>query len=127
MFRIITALLAAAAVISATAFVCFYYTVHSIEITGNTRYTDEQIRDIVFDSPIKKNSLYLYLVYNDKPVTDIPFIEKMDVSILSHDHVKIVVYEKAIAGYVKYLGQYIYFDREGYVVESTGAPLPDVP
>ncbi len=127
MIRIITTLLVVTALVSAVGFFCFYYTVDSIEITGNTRYTDEQIKNMVFDSPIKKNSLYLYIIYNGKPVTDIPFIEKMDVTIVSHDHVKIEVYEKAVAGYVKYLGQYMYFDREGYVVESTAAPLPDVP
>ncbi len=125
--RIITTLLIVTALVLAAGFFFFYYTVDSIEITGNTRYTDEQIKNMVFDSPIKKNSLYLYTVYNGKPVTDIPFIEKMDVTIVSHDHVKIEVYEKAVAGYVKYLGRYMYFDREGYVVESTGAPLPDVP
>ena len=127
MIRIISALVIALLLAFAVGFFFYYFTVSSIEISGNTRYTDEQIKNLVFDRPIKKNSLYLYAVYNGKPVTDIPFIEKMDVSIESHDHVKIVVYEKAVAGYVRYLGQYIYFDREGYVVESTGAPLPDVP
>lgn len=127
LIRIISALVIAAALLSAVGFFFYYFTVSSIEISGNTRYTDEQIKELVFDRPVKKNSLYLYMLYNGKPVTDIPFIEKMDVSIESHDHVKIVVYEKAIAGYVRYLGQYMYFDREGYVVESTGAPLPDVP
>lgn len=127
MIRTLTVLFIVAAFVSAAAWFFYYYTVDSIVITGNSRYTDEQIRDLVFDSPIKKNSLYLYLVYNGKPVTDIPFIEKMDITIVSHDQVKIDVYEKAVAGYVKYLGQYIYFDREGYVIETTGAPLPDVP
>ncbi len=127
MIRIISALVIALLLAFAVGFFFYYFTVSSIEISGNTRYTDEQIKNLVFDRPIKKNSIYLYVVYNGKPVTDIPFIEKMDVSIESHDHVKIVVYEKAVAGYVRYLGQYIYFDREGYVVECTGAPLPDVP
>ncbi|MCR5650425.1 MAG: cell division protein FtsQ [Lachnospiraceae bacterium] len=127
MIRTLTVLFIVAAFVSAAAWFFYYYTVDSIVITGNSRYTDEQIRDLVFDSPIKKNSLYLYLVYNGKPVTDIPFIEKMDITIVSHDQVKIDVYEKAVAGYVKYLGQYIYFDREGYVIETTGAPLRDVP
>lgn len=116
-----------AALVCAVGFFGLYYTVDTIEISGNTRYTDEQIKNMVFDSPVKKNSLYLYVIYNGKPVTDIPFIEKMDITIVSHNHVKIEVYEKAVAGYVKYLGRYMYFDREGYVVESTAAPLPDVP
>ncbi len=101
--------------------------VDKVEISGNTRYTDEQIREMVFDSPLKKNSLYLYMIYHGRPVTDIPFIEKMDISILSPKSVRIDVYEKAVAGYVKYLGRFMYFDRDGIIVESTGAPLSDIP
>ena len=37
----------------------------------------------------------------------IPFIDTMDVIIVSNDTIKISVYE-ALAGYVEYLGRYMY-------------------
>jgi len=104
-----------------------YYRVESVEVKGNSRYTDAQIEDLVMKGRLGHNSIYLYLKYNKRPVTDIPFIEKMDVNILSPSAVEINVYEKAIAGYVKYLGGYMYFDRDGIIVESSAAPLSDVP
>ena len=37
------------------------------------------------------------------------------------------LYEKALAGYVKYLDTYMYFDKDGYVVESSGIRTQGVP
>ena len=51
----------------------------------------------------------------------------MDVDILSPDTVKINVYEKAVAGYISYLGRYMYFDRDGIVVESSFEKSDSVP
>ena len=116
-----------ALVIAVIAALLLYFRVDTVDVSGNTRYTDEQIENFALSGRLGRNSIYLYLKYNDKPVTDIPFIEKMDVDIVSPSSVKIEVYEKAIAGYVKYLGSYMYFDRDGYIVESSAAPINGVP
>ena len=51
----------------------------------------------------------------------------MDVTINSPTEVTINVYEKAVAGYVKYLGRYMYFDREGVIVEASTEMIPGIP
>lgn len=51
----------------------------------------------------------------------------MDVSILSPDTIKITVYEKALAGYVAYMDSFMYFDKDGYVVESSKIKTEGVP
>ena len=84
-----------------------YFAVEEVSVTGNTHYTDEEIEDMVMTGPLGHNSLYLYLRYNKKSVKGVPFIERMDVSIDSPTEVTINVYEKAVAGYVKYLGEYM--------------------
>ena len=103
------------------------YKVTKIYVTGNTHYTDSEIIDMVMVDKLSNNSLYLSFRYRDKSIDNIPFIEKMDVDILSPDTVRINVYEKAIAGYMAYLGRYMYFDREGIVVESSLEPSDNVP
>ncbi|MBE5834774.1 MAG: FtsQ-type POTRA domain-containing protein [Butyrivibrio sp.] len=95
------------------------YTITNIYVDGNTHYTDEEIVNMVMVDKLDHNSLYLSLKYQDKSITDIPFIEKMDVNIVSPDTIRINVYEKAIAGYISYLGRYMYFDRDGIIVESS--------
>lgn len=103
------------------------YEIKNIYVTGNTHYEDKEIVDMVLSDKLSRNSLYLSFKYRDKSIDSIPFIEKMDVDILSPDTVRINVYEKAIAGYLSYLGRYMYFDREGIVVESSMEPSDNVP
>ncbi|WP_024866808.1 cell division protein FtsQ/DivIB [Butyrivibrio sp. FCS014] len=103
------------------------YEIKNIYVTGNTHYEDKEIVDMVLSDKLSRNSLYLSFRYRDKSIDNIPFIEKMDVDILSPDTVRINVYEKAIAGYLSYLGRYMYFDREGIVVESSLEASDNVP
>lgn len=98
-----------------------------VEVTGNDHYTVQEIKDFVMDGPYGDNSIFLYLKYNDKSIDDIPFIEKMDVKIISPTHIRIDVYEKALAGYIEYLGHYVYFDREGIAVESSTEAIKGIP
>jgi cell division protein FtsQ len=73
------------------------------------------------------NSLYLSFKYKNKDITDIPFVDVMNVDILSPDTIKITVYEKALAGYVSYMDNCMYFDKDGYVVESSTIKTAGVP
>ena len=113
--------------LSAFSYVAHTYTITNVYVDGNVHYTDEQIMNMIMTDKLDKNSLYLSLKYRDKEVTGIPFIEKMDVEIMSPDTIRINVYEKAIAGYVKYLDRFIFFDRDGVVVETSEEPSDDVP
>ena len=73
------------------------------------------------------NSLYLSLKYRNKEIRDIPFIETMSVRVDSPDSITIRVYEKSVAGYVEYMGRYMYFDRDGIVVESSETRTEGIP
>lgn len=103
------------------------YTVQNVYVEGNVHYTEEEIKSIVMDGTLESNSLYLSMKYKNKEIKNVPFVDVMSVSILSPDTVKIIVYEKALAGYVKYLDTYMYFDKDGYVVESSGIKTAGVP
>ncbi len=73
------------------------------------------------------NSLFLSLKYKDKSVEGVPFVEKMDVSVLDPHTIKIEVYEKALAGYVEYLEKCMYFDKDGIVTEISDERTEGVP
>ena len=90
-------------------------------------HTEEEIKDMVFTGPYSYNSLVLSLMYRNREVENVPFIEKMDVDIAGSNSVRINVYEKAIAGYVEYLGHYMYFDKDGIVVESSNREISGIP
>lgn len=108
-------------------YVIVNYTVTSVYVEGNVHYTNEEIIDMVMEGRYGHNSLFLSFKYKDKSIENIPFIEKMDVSVLDPHTVKIEVYEKALAGYVEYLDRYMYFDKDGIVVESSTEKTKGIP
>lgn len=107
-------------------FVIVHHTVRNVRVDGNTRYTDEEISAMVVNGFLSRNTLYLRHRYKDG-ITGIPFIEKIDVRVTDHETVWLIAYEKSTAGFIEYLGQYMYFDREGIVVEASRERAENVP
>lgn len=103
------------------------YTIRTVYVEGNVHYTEEEIKAIVMDGFLGDNSLYLSLKYKNKGIEGIPFVDVVDVDILSPDTIKIIVYEKTLTGCVRYLDTYVYFDRDGYVVESSSVRTVGIP
>ena len=103
------------------------YKVTTVYVEGSVHYTNEEIMGMVMGGRFGDNSLLLSLKYRDKGIEGVPFIETMDVDIESRDTIRITVYEKALAGYVKYLGRYVYFDKDGIVVETSTEETAGIP
>lgn len=125
--KIAIAFAAVLLVLGIALFVLIRYRIKTIIVEGNIHYTNEEIIAQVITGELDQNSLFLSLKYRNKNISEIPFIEKMDVSILSADTTKITVYEKAVAGYVEYLGKYMYFDKDGIVVETSDKKTEGIP
>ena len=111
------------------AFMIIYsnHRVKTILVEGNIHYTEEEIKKIVFDEDRPLNTLYIYMKYKDELIDNIPFVEQLEVKVEWPDTVHIIVYEKRLAGYVTYLGENLYFDRDGIVVESTNQVQDQIP
>ena len=101
--------------------------IKEIEVTGNQHYTEEQIIDLIFDEKWSKNSAYCYYENKFQEPKSIPFIEEYKVEFQSPSKVRVVVFEKSVVGYVSYMSSYMYFDKDGIIVESSGEQLNGVP
>jgi len=121
------AVLVIAVMLGAFAFISDYFTIKNVTVEGNFHYSDDEIQEMVLGGTLGRNSLYLSLKYHNKQIEDVPFVETMDVKIVSADTVKITVYEKTMAGFVEYMGQYFYFDKDGTVVESSNVKTLGIP
>lgn len=95
-----------------------------IEFVGSSHYTDEELKKYIFGG-LYVNTLY-YKLFGQKD-EKIPFIQKYDVEIDWPDKLYVTVYEKAIVGYVRYMGCNMYFDKDGIVVESSTDTYENVP
>ena len=102
-----------------SAYLTIGFHVNSVEVKGNQHYTDQEIEDMVLKGGMWDNSLLLKLQYRNKEIEDVPFVESMEVTIVDRHSISIQVYEKALAGCVEYLDRFMYFDREGVIVESS--------
>lgn len=124
---IIPMIMLIAALAAGYYYVSTNYTITTVYVEGNVHYTNEEIMDMVMDGYFGNNSLLLSLKYENKSIEGVPFVEKMDVSVLDPHTIKIDVYEKALAGYVAYLDRFLYFDKDGIVVESALEETPGIP
>jgi cell division protein FtsQ len=118
---------AAAAVILLLAAVLFFVRIQTVTVTGNERYTDEQMEDIIFPDNFSRIPLICYLKSNFRAHEKIPFVEDYKIVFQSPVAVEIIVYEKSVVGYVSYMSSYMYFDKDGIIVESDNEKLPGVP
>lgn len=108
-------------------FLSYHYAVRHVIVEGNKHYSAQEVQSMVLKGYLGDNSLYLSLKYKNKEIKGIPFIDTMDVIIVSNDTIKINVYEKALAGYVEYLGRYMYFDNDGMIVEAAKVTTKGIP
>jgi cell division protein FtsQ len=112
--------------IPAVLFVSTFH-IKKIEVVGAKRYTTEQITEQLMQTKQDSNAIYLYLKYNYFTKVRIPFVEKVDIEMVDNHTVTIFVYEKMVAGCVDFMGEYLYFDKDGIIVESSSKRLEDIP
>ena len=104
-----------------------HYKVEQVYVEGSTHYTKQEIEDMVMEGPLGDNSIYLGFKYKDKAIENVPFVQRMDVEVLDANSIRIRVYEKAVAGYFEHLGRYVYFDKDGIVIETSEKETKGIP
>ena len=100
---------------------------NTINVEGNSHYSNEEIIDLVATKETDKNTLLFYLRHEFGKKENIPFIEKIDTKLTDRNTVQLQVYENAITGAIEYMESYMYFDREGIIVEASPRKIDDVP
>ena len=105
------------------------FTVKKVVVEGNELYDQKTIEDAVLNDKYSWNSLYVYLKYKIKDTKKIPFIDTMSISLDSPHTLHISVYEKGMLGYIYIPGinENAYFDKDGFVVETSSDTVPGVP
>lgn len=103
------------------------FTIRDVEVDGNELYTDQQIKDSILNDKYAWNGLYVTLKHRLFGMEEVPFIDDMEVELVSMHKIRIKVYEKAIIGYIETNEQNVYFDREGFVVEISQRLMEGIP
>ena len=105
------------------------FTVENVVVEGNELYSSTQIENMVLNDEYSWNSLYVDLKYRFIDIGEVPFVDTMEVSLDNPHTVHIKVYEKGMLGYlyINSIGQNAYFDKDGFVVETSTEVIDGVP
>ena len=101
--------------------------VKSVEIRGNTRYSDEQVKEMVLTGPFSQNSVLAPLLCSKENVSDIYFVDGWTVTRTGKDSLMVTLNEKKPVGCISYLDNYIYFDKNGCFVDASVVRDEQVP
>lgn len=109
----------AVAIVAAAAifFAVFYVPDENIEVVGNTRYKESEIRQIALPGFIHRNTLFLRLFRKTINPDQVPFINSINVEYVASDRVRLHVNEDYPIGYILQDGYRFYFDSVGLVTE----------
>jgi cell division protein FtsQ len=99
----------------------------TINVEGNTWYTSEEIIEALQTTKADNYSLFfkIHYIFADKP--EMPFIDTISIHFSGLDTITIKVYEKNIVGCVYEMGDYLYFDKDGYIISSRSEQTNNVP
>ncbi len=125
--RILTAAVLAGVIVLAALGAVLMYEAQNISFAGNTIYSDEELKEMLFSGYADRNYILRSIKGWFTDEKEIPFIDRVEVSWGPERTMEVVVYEKEIIGYITYMGSIMYFDRDGYVVESSSELIRDVP
>ena len=117
----------AAAILLLLGILLWSIRITDIKVTGSARYTEAEMTNLLFPEGMDRNTLYCLYKERFQPHREIPFVADYDILFRSPSKVEVMVYEKSIVGYVSYLNSYMYFDKDGIIVESTSNKLEGVP
>lgn len=105
------------------------FVVKHVKVEGNVLYEEQLIKDTVLNDKYSWNSLYVMLKYTFTDAEAVPFIDTMEVKMDNPQTLTITVYEKGMMGYlyIAALGENAYFDKDGFVVETSTRVIENVP
>lgn len=115
------------AVIIVIVFCIFFFQVKEVSIEGNTYYSQEQMAKMFQTNFMEKNLLSFWLMDKLSLTPELEFVREYEISYPSPNEVHIKLYEKTIVAGIAYSNQYIYFDKDGAVMQSSDEPVGDIP
>lgn len=122
----ITAGAVAAIVLLALLAFFFLFRVDKVYVVGNTRYTDEEVKEYVMTTPLTSNTVLAMLFERHKNAENIPFVDSFDLERVNAHTIRIHVNEKKIVGYITQGTERLYFNKDGLVVEVTAMEQDEI-
>jgi cell division protein FtsQ len=102
------------------------YHLQEVTVEGLTRYTKEEFLEKL-ESGFPFVLTPVYCIQDSLVQKQIPFVEKYEIEYTGRQTARITVHEKRVTGCVIIMGRYMFFDKDGIVVESSDTPVEGIP
>lgn len=116
-----------AGVILIILFCAFLFRVKKVTVEGNTFYKETEMAEMFQSNILECNVLSFWLLDKLSLTPELAFVREYEVTYPSMNEVHIKLYEKTIVAGIAYTNQYIYFDKDGMVLQSTEKPIKGIP
>ena len=97
-----------------------------VDFEGLTRYTETEFREKLEDN-VFYSLTPIFCMQDTFRQKTIPFVEKYEIEYVNRTTARVHVHEKRVTGGILLMGRYMYFDKDGIVVESSIERLADIP
>lgn len=102
------------------------YRLKNITIEGLTRYTEEEFKEKLEHNFLTSVTPFFCLT-DTFLQKEIPFIEKYEITYVDSHTARIAVHEKRVIGCVMIMERYMFFDKDGIIVETSTEQVEGVP
>ncbi len=114
--------------IAVTVVLCYFiFHLDTVRVEGTEYYTDEEIRKAVFTRDLSDNEIMFFLYEKIFGINTLPFVEEIEAEYHNPRSITLHVYDKNISGCINYLGQYVYFDKDGIVLQTIPEQIEGIP
>lgn len=111
-----------------TVFLCYFvFHLDTVKVEGTEYYSEEEIRQAVFTRDFSDNEIIFFIYSKIYGINTLPFVEEIEAEYHNPRSMTLHVYDKTISGCIQYMGQYVYFDKDGIVLQTLPEQIEGVP
>ena len=107
--------------------ICIKLRINNVEVLGNETYTAEEAENLIFSDYWDRNTVVCLFNSLTGKKKKIPFVDDYKIVLKSPFDCELRFYEKKPVGCIKYMSNYMYFDKDGVMIESSDRQLDGVP
>ena len=101
--------------------------IRHVNVEGNETYTAEEAEQLIFSSYWDRNTIVcLYNSIRGRK-KEIPFVDDYKIVVTGPFECELRFYEKKPVGCIKFMSSFMYFDKDGIMIESSEKRLDKVP
>ena len=105
----------------------FGFQAKDIQITGNQRVTDDEVKELIQVDKSYGNTLILWMLNRRTDISSQPLLSGIQVSIQNPQKVVVHVREQKLIGAVKNNDQYSYVNDQGKIILTQGEKIQEIP